>query len=225
MKFKRRELTEIAENIRINITGGRGVTLSDYVQLAESKKGDEIGLFYLWVLKNNPATTEYFPPKVLEVLKKKGGRHYYTDEDNEFIRQHASEGIRSLVTHINVPPASAYKQARLLGVKVPRSDYFPYSEREKEEILTADLSKTDEQIGSDLFGRTAAAVQHKRLLAGIKRREIIKWEDFPEKEKYLVRAFGRRTYAQIAQTLGLRYHQVKTKVERLKAEGRIKKLI
>lgn len=223
MHFNQDELLDISEKIRNSLTSGKGVTLADYVNLANSKKGDEIGLLYLWVLKKHPSMRQYFPDEVFSILSAKTGRHFYTEEDNNFIKENACNGIRSLVSRLNVPPASAYKQARFLGVKVPRSDYVPYTVDEEKRILGEDLSLTDSLIGEKLGGRSARSVQIKRLNAGIRKREIIHWEDFPDKEKYLIRNFGKKSYDEIAQVLGLRYYQVKTKVERLKAEGRLKR--
>lgn len=221
MHLSENELMNIANEVRIRITGGKGVTLEDYANLAESKKGDEIGLFYLWAIKQNPSMGAYFPDNILKILSKKVGRHFYSEEENRLIRENAVRGIKYLSLELNVPPYCVYKQARLIGVKIPRSDYTFYSAEEEHIVLAEGLNQTDGALAQRLHGRSSRSIQIKRLNAGLKKKELFYWSKNPEKEKYLIRHYGHQTYDQIAENLGLRYHQVKTKVERLKTEGKI----
>ena len=221
MRLSENELMKIADEVRVRITGGRGVTLEDYASLAESKKGDEIGLFYLWAIRSNPTMGTYFPDNILKILSKKTGRHYYSEEENRLIKENAVRGIKYLSLTLNVPPYCAYKQARLIGVKIPRSDYAFYSADEEQLVLAAGLNQTDAALAEKLPGRSSRSIQIKRLNAGLKKKDLFYWSKNPEKEKYLLRQYGHQTYDQIADNLGLRYHQVKTKVERLKREGKI----
>ncbi len=221
MNFDNSELEKIAEELRINITGNKAVTIADYVSLASTKKGDELGLFYLWAVKTQAGIGRYFPIEVFQILKTKVGRHFYSDKDKKFLIENARNGVKYLAWQLNVPPHSVHKQARLMQLSISRRDYDPYSEEENSLINSEGLNCTDSEIAKKLVGRTSSAIQHKRLNAGIKKRVIIHWEDHPEKERYLLRNYGKQTYDQIAEHLGLRYYQIKTKVERLKHEGRI----
>jgi hypothetical protein len=221
MHLTENELMDIANEVRIRITGGRGVTLEDYANLAKSKKGDEIGLFYLWAIKQHPNIKTYFPDNILEILSKKVGRHYYSENENQLIKENAIRGVKYLALELNVPPYCVYKQARLIGVKIPRGDYTFYSAEEEQMVLREGLNQTDEALAEKLRGRSSRSIQIKRLNAGLKKKELFYWSKNPEKENYLIRHYNRLTYDQIANKLGLRYHQVKTKVERLKTQGKI----
>ena len=221
MKFKIGELETIADELRVRIIGNRAVTLADYISFASSKKGDEIGLFYLWAVKTNPCLGKYFPDEVFDILKKKTGKHYFSVEEKQFLKENAPNGVKYLAWKLNVPPHTVLKQAGSMNVSVARRNYDPYSSEETALVLSESAVYTDRELARKITGRRRHAIQCKRLRMGIKKQIHMQWEDFPEKEAYLMRSYKSQTCQQIADHLGLRYHQVKTKIERLQSRGEL----
>ena len=211
------KLEDIAHKVWFRITGGKGTTLDDYFNLAVSKKGDEIGLGYLWILKNTPALRNYFPDEIFKVLLDKKGRHYYTPEDLNTIKNDAQYGIKYLVLKINVPPASIYKQARLMGVSIPRITYPFFDKKETKQILDlVENGLTDRQI-SEIIHRPIYSVQHKRLKEGKIKRKLFYWSEHPKIKRDVISLHrAGKSYTEIAEIYKLTYFQVKTFFERIR---------
>jgi len=156
------------------------------------------------------------PREIIDALKSKAGRHYFTETEKEFIKNSAYNGIKYLAWIINVPPQSIHKQAQLMGISVARKDYCFYSEEEIELITTEGIESSDNALAKKMSGRSPSAIQHLRLIKGVKKRKIIHWKNFPRMKLYLVKNQGKKTYRQMAKHLGLRYYQVKTMFERMR---------
>jgi hypothetical protein len=223
LKFEERELEKIAEDLRIRITSGRAVTIDDYVNLAKSKKGDALGLFNLWVARQNAELGTYFPKEVFHILKEKKGVHYFSSKERDFIRENSIHGVLYLAWSLNVPPHSVHKQAHTIGVSIARRDYEFYSIGEVKLIRAEGLNETDLVLSDKLIVRTPSSIQHKRLSQGIKKRGNFKWEDFPDKENYILQYHGKKLIKEIASDLSLSHSRVEKRITQFILEGKLRR--
>lgn len=144
-------------------------------------------------------------------LKLPKKRHFYKEEEREFIRENAQMGAKFLAEKIRVTPKSIYHIASKMHVSIPRHNFKAYSAEEMRIVKNANLEESDEQIAGRLYEKTgerrnAVSVSKKRRGLGNLRRETFHWDEYPEAFKYIHRNHLRMRYARIREKLNSRYN-------------------
>jgi len=89
------ELEKIAEDVRLIITRGKGLTLREYIERANIVSAWELGCRKTKALQFESKLEAYFPDEVFAILKLKWKTvlgQQFNDDDNEFFKVNASKG-------------------------------------------------------------------------------------------------------------------------------------
>ena len=97
LSFK--ELEDLAEEIRTQVSKGKAYTVREYVGAVASMDIVEFGYRKGKALLFEPKLESYFPDPVFEALHRKGreGRHHvFNEDDNAFLEKNINKGIEWL---------------------------------------------------------------------------------------------------------------------------------
>jgi hypothetical protein len=120
------ELEELAEEIRIIVTGGEGCTIREYVNKVVSLDVKSLGYRRAKALIFEPKLESYFPDSVFVSLREKAREwrgHTFTEDDDLFILKNNGKGIDWLKRHFYDDGNDVFQRAIKLGVSFAEDEY------------------------------------------------------------------------------------------------------
>jgi predicted adenine nucleotide alpha hydrolase (AANH) superfamily ATPase len=117
-------MENIADSIRHAIVGKRGVTMQEYEKKAQNVLMSEIGKQNIDFIKNEPALESFFPSSIWAILKerceKERCQRFYSEKDDEFIRENKEKGTEYLSEYFDVSKDAVRKHAKQIGVQIAK---------------------------------------------------------------------------------------------------------
>lgn len=126
LNFK--ELEELAEEIRMQVTDGEAYTIRGYVNKVRSMDVSEFGYRKGKALLFEPKLEAYFPNEVFTALQQKGREarcHKLNEDDLIFIKNYVSKGIPWLANRFYMSRESMSRKIRNMGLRdrLPTKDF------------------------------------------------------------------------------------------------------
>jgi len=113
------ELETLAEEIRMIVTKGIGVALSEYLEKANVTSRYELGYRKTRALQFEQKLEAYFPDEVFAILRRKGATVHiqrFNDSDDAFIRANIGRGASWMADRFYTNSKSIHKRVRRLGL-------------------------------------------------------------------------------------------------------------
>jgi len=175
IRWEEDSIEQMAELVRISITKGKAVTISDYERLATAVPIGKLCPSIIWILKNEDVLKNFFPDSVAEMLSSKMRRSKFDSYADEFLRKHRHMTAREIGELFFMDKATVSLRAKKIGV-VLNKERHRFS-AEQDQIIKEHLGNID--VAASMIGVDRGAVVHRANFLGlhIPKKRFIVWGD------------------------------------------------
>jgi len=116
-----KDLEVLAEEIRMILTNGNGMTIEEYINCASSFPLSKLGYRKAKAIQCEVLLESFFPDEVYRILKERVSQyaHYYSNEsDKQFMSENAGRGYKWIAKKMYTDSHGVSKQAKRLGLKI-----------------------------------------------------------------------------------------------------------
>ena len=105
------ELGELAEGIRLILTGGKAYTVKEYAKLVKEVRPIDLGYRRTRAIKYEHRLVAYFPDDVFRALDKIKLSNIFNKDDKQFMKKNYHKGIKWLAIHFYTEEERIEKEA------------------------------------------------------------------------------------------------------------------
>lgn len=119
------EIDDLAEEIRVTITGGKAYTVREYLSIVRSMDAERFGFRKGRAILFEPKLESYFPDSIFAEIKSKGREsrgHEFNEDDKIFIRNNIKRGIGWLADRFYTSPKEMYNIVKDIGLSKELTD-------------------------------------------------------------------------------------------------------